>query len=44
MRERISLALARLGLVRPEIAITGAERLDRLAGTGKLNRFVAQAA
>lgn len=44
VREQISLALARLGLPDPQVTISGVERLDRHAGTGKLKRFVARAA
>jgi len=44
VRDKISAALTRLGLADPEVDITRVERLARLAGTGKLKRFVAQAA
>jgi len=44
VRDKISAALARLGLADPEVTITGVERIECLAGTGKLKRFVAQAA
>jgi len=44
VRDKISAALGRLGLADPEVTITGVERIERLAGTGKLKRFVAQAA
>jgi phenylacetate-coenzyme A ligase PaaK-like adenylate-forming protein len=33
-------ALARLGLVAPEVSIEAVDHLDRLGGTGKLKRFV----
>lgn len=44
VRDRISLALTRLGLADPQVTITRVARIERLDGTGKLKRFVAQAA
>jgi len=44
VRDRISLALTRLDLADPQVTITRVARIERLDGTGKLKRFVAQAA
>jgi phenylacetate-CoA ligase len=39
-RRHLVGALARLGLVAPEVSIEAVDHLDRVSGTGKLKRFV----
>jgi phenylacetate-coenzyme A ligase PaaK-like adenylate-forming protein len=40
VRRHLVGALARLGLVAPEVSIEAVDHLDRVGGTGKLKRFV----